>query len=70
MERLNPIIRGWANYFSTIASKLTFSAMDSKLMIQLMRWAKRKHPTRSKKWIRNKYLIRDTEKGKSRLRFG
>ena len=70
VERLNPIIRGWANYFSTIASKRTFSAMDSKLMIQLMRWAKRKHPTRSKKWIRNRYLIRDTEKGKSRLRFG
>ena len=39
-------------------------------MIQLMRWAKRKHPTRSKKWIRNRYLIRDTKKGKSRLRFG
>jgi RNA-directed DNA polymerase len=70
VERLNPIIRGWANYFSTVASKRTFTAMDSKLMIQLMRWAKRKHPTRSKKWIRNKYLIRDTEKGKSRLRFG
>jgi len=70
VERLNPIIRGWANYFSTVASKRTFSAMDSKLMRQLMRWAKRKHPTRSKKWIRNKYLIRDTDKGKSRLRFG
>lgn len=21
VERLNPIIRGWANYFSTVASK-------------------------------------------------
>ena len=70
VERLNPIIRGWANYFSTVASKRTFSAMDSKLMIQLMRRAKRKHPTRSKKWIRSRYLFRDTEKGKSRLRFG
>ena len=49
VERLNLIIRGWANYFSTVASKRTFSAMDKKLMIKLIRWAKRKHPTRSKK---------------------
>lgn len=70
VEQLNPIIRGWANYFSTVASKRTFSAMDNKLMIQLMRWGKRNHPTRPKAWIRNKYLIRDVKDGKSRLRFG
>lgn len=70
VERLNPIIRGWANYFSTVASKRIFSAMDSKLMVQLMRWGKRKHPTRSKAWIRNKYLFRDVKNKKSRLRFG
>lgn len=70
VDRLTPIIRGWANYFSTVASKRTFSAMDSKLITQLMQWAKRKHPTRSKKWIRNRYFLRDVSKGKSRLRFG
>jgi RNA-directed DNA polymerase len=70
VDLLNPVIRGWANYFSTVASKRTFSSIDEKLMIQLMRWAKRKHPTRSKKWIRARYLYRDTKNGKSRLRFG
>ena len=70
IERLNPVIRGWANYFSTVASKKTFSAIDSKLMTQLMRWGRRKHPTRSKAWIRNKYLFRDKKNEKSRLRFG
>ena len=70
VERINPIIRGWANYFSTVASKRTFSAMDKQLMVQLMRWGKRKHPTRTKKWIRERYLRKDTKKGKSRLRFG
>jgi len=70
VERLNPIIRGWANYFSTVASKRTFSAMDSKLMVQLMRWGKRKHPTRPKVWIRNRYLFKDTKNGKMRQRFG
>ena len=70
VERLNPIIRGWANYFSTVASKKTFSSMDSKLMVQLMKWGKRKHPTRSKAWIRNRYLFKDVKDEKSRLRFG
>jgi RNA-directed DNA polymerase len=70
VERLNPIIRGWANYFSTVASKRTFSAMDKTLMVQLMRWGRRKHPTRSKAWIRGRYLFKDTKSGKSRLRFG
>lgn len=70
VELLNPIIRGWANYFSTVASKRTFSSMDSKLMTQLMRWGKRKHPTRSKAWIRNRYLFKDVNNDKSRLRFG
>ena len=70
VERLNPIIRGWANYFSTVASKRTFSAMDSKLIIQLMKWGKRKHPIRSKAWIRNRYLFKYVKNGKSRLRFG
>ena len=70
VKRLNPLIRGWANYFSTVASKRTFSAMDSTLMTQLMRWGKRKHPNRSKAWIRNKYLFKDVKNKKSRLRFG
>lgn len=70
VEQLNPIIRGWSNYFNTVASKRTFSAMDEKLMIQLMRWAKRKHRRRQRSWIRDRYLLRDTRKGKSRLRFG
>lgn len=35
--------------------------MDSKLIIQLMRWGKRKHPTRPKMWIRNRYLFRDVK---------
>ena len=70
VERLNPIIRGWANYFSTVASKRVFTTMDKTLMVQLMKWGKRKHPTRSKAWIRNRYLIRDVKDGKFRLRFG
>jgi hypothetical protein len=35
-----------------------------------MRWGKRKHPTRSKTCIRNRYLFRDVKNRKSQLRFG
>lgn len=70
VEQLNPIIIGWSNYFNTVMSKRTFSVMDEKLTIQLMRWAKRKHRRRQRSWIRDRYLLRDTRKGKSRLRFG
>lgn len=66
VRRLQPIITGWSNYFRTVASKRTFSAIDRVLMIKLMNWARKKHPRRTRKWIRNKYLHLDG----SRKRFG
>ncbi|NES00900.1 MAG: group II intron reverse transcriptase/maturase, partial [Symploca sp. SIO1B1] len=31
IKHLNPIIRGWANYYSTVVSKDIFSRMDNPL---------------------------------------
>lgn len=66
VQRLQPIITGWSNYFRTVASKRTFSAMDRVLMVKLMNWARKKHPRRTREWIRNKYLHLDG----TRKRFG
>lgn len=66
VQRLQPIITGWSNYFRTAASKSTFSAMDKALMAKLMNWARKKHPRRTREWIRNKYLHLDGR----RKRFG
>jgi len=66
VRRLQPIITGWSNYFRTVASKRTFSAMDRVLMAKLMNWARRKDSRRTREWIRNKYLHLDG----SRKRFG
>jgi RNA-directed DNA polymerase len=63
---LNPIIRGWANYYRTVVSSQTFSKVEKLTMTKLISWAKRKHPTRSGKCIYNKYLKRVNR----RLRFG
>lgn len=66
VERINPVTRGWANYFRTVVSKKSFSAIDKTVMIQLMKWAKRKHSKRSYEWIKKKYLFKE----KNRLKFG
>ena len=55
IKELNPIITGWSNYYSTVCSKETFSYCDSVLFSMLRRWAKRRHPNKSWKWVVNKY---------------
>ena len=42
--KLNPIIKGWANYYSTQCSKKTFSKLDHLVYQQLLAWAKYSHP--------------------------
>lgn len=52
---LNKIIKGWTNYFRTSAATKAFSKMDYLLFAKLQRWAKRRHPQKSKHWISSKY---------------
>jgi RNA-directed DNA polymerase len=53
---LNPKFRGWANYFRYVVSKEIFSKMDNAIFKTLCRWAKRRHPNRSAKWLYDKYF--------------
>jgi RNA-directed DNA polymerase len=53
--KLNPIIRGWSNYFRTVVSKQVFSKVDSLLYWSLRRWGKRRHNNKTEKWIRERY---------------
>jgi RNA-directed DNA polymerase len=52
---LNPMLRGWAQYHSPVVAKEAFSRMESLLFWRLMRWAKRRHPTKKVDWIGRKY---------------
>lgn len=52
---LNPIITGWCNYHQAVVSKKVFSNLDNKLWNLLWKWAKRRHPNKSKEWILRKY---------------
>jgi RNA-directed DNA polymerase len=56
IEQLNPLLRGWANYHCHVVSKVTFKKMDHAIFQCLWRWAKRRHPNKSKLWIRSKYF--------------
>lgn len=55
IKELNPIIRGWSNYYSTVCSKETYSDCDNIVYQQLKRWGERRHPNKSKTWVANKY---------------
>lgn len=52
---LNPVTRGWSNYYSAVCSKRTFGHLDYQLHTKLMRWARRRHPTKGRKWVAAKY---------------
>ncbi|WP_375509783.1 group II intron reverse transcriptase/maturase [uncultured Nostoc sp.] len=55
IAHLNPVITGWANYFSTVVSKETYSELDMKVYRKIKSWGKRRHPNKSGKWVANKY---------------
>ena len=55
IKELNPVIRGWANYYRSVCSKETYSKCDFLMYQQLKRWAEGRHPNKSKSWVANKY---------------
>lgn len=55
IAHLNPIIRGWSNYYSSVCSKEIFSELDDLVYQKLQTWAQRRHPNKSGKWVSNKY---------------
>lgn len=53
--KLNPIMRGWANYHRTGAAKETFNKLDDWMFYKEVRHVKRTHPHKPKKWQQRKY---------------
>jgi RNA-directed DNA polymerase len=54
--RLNPVIRGWANYHRHVASKQTLTQVDDAIFRALRQWAKRRHPKKPRRWVKDKYF--------------
>lgn len=58
IEELNPVLRGWTNYYCHVVSKTTFSKIDHILINQLKPWSYRRHTNKSREWIKDKYFIK------------
>jgi RNA-directed DNA polymerase len=53
--RLNPIIRGWANYFRPKVSYKTFQALDEWMFRRELRYVKYRHPNKPWSWQKDRY---------------
>jgi RNA-directed DNA polymerase len=62
IAHLNPVIRGWANYYRTENPAHTFQKADHLVYLKLRRWAKRRHHRKSSSWVARKYW--NTHKGR------
>ena len=56
IQQLNPVIRGWTNYFCHVVSNKTFHYVDSHIFKAIWQWVKRRHPEKGARWMRKKYF--------------
>ena len=56
VKKLNPILRGWGNYYKTVVSKETFESLDHWMYRKEHRWIKRSHQNKSAKWRKEAYF--------------
>ena len=59
IKKLNPIIRGWANYYRHSAAKRVFQKVRHAQWQMLWTWAKRRHPNKSSTWVKARYFQSD-----------
>jgi RNA-directed DNA polymerase len=56
LRRLNPVLRGWANYFRHAVSKATFDYLGAFSWRRVICWLRHKHRRANWKWLRRRYL--------------
>ncbi len=56
LDRINPVLRGWTNYFRHGVSKATFSYLGTFAWRRVVSWLRRKHHHANWKWLRRHYL--------------
>ena len=57
IRKLNPIIRGWGNYYRHFVAKGAFRRITDRTWDMTVRYLLRKYPNKSKKWILNLHMI-------------
>jgi len=64
--KLNPQIRGWCRYYSTVVSTETFNKLDHLVCQRLLRWGRRRHQHRSRRRMVAKYFNINRDRGSHR----
>jgi RNA-directed DNA polymerase len=70
LAKINPIARGWANYYRGAASSRTFAALDHYLWQLTYKWACHSHANKPKPWIVSRYYGRFNPASQDRWVFG
>jgi len=55
IRKLNPVIRGWSNYYRHVVSASIFQKLGNLIWRKSWQWAARMHPHKSKHWRKTKY---------------
>jgi len=55
IKALNPKILGWCNYHKSMVSKQKFQQLDAVIFKALWKWARSRHPRKSRQWIKDRY---------------
>jgi len=58
ISKLNPIIRGWANYYCYSSAKETFNHVDYRTWQMVWRWCLRRHSNKGKQWVHHRYFMK------------
>jgi len=56
IRQLNSKLRGWANSQSHLVASRAFRHVDRCIFKTLWQWAQRRHPTKRKGWVRQRYF--------------
>jgi RNA-directed DNA polymerase len=56
ISKLNPIIRGWCNYYSHVISQKIFERLRHLVVHRLLKWGMHRHRNKGRKWLRLKYF--------------
>jgi RNA-directed DNA polymerase len=56
VQKLNPIIRGWAAYYRHAVSSKAFASLDEHMWRLAYKWARHSHPKKSRRWVTTRYF--------------
>ena len=56
IRMLNPVLRGWGNYFRHVVSQVVFQKLDHWIWRMTWNWARRRHPQKNQRWIKERYF--------------